>query len=56
MAKYAKIFEEEVSDPIFTQHTGDTPISEADVKYLMEIGIHRARKKILKDINELLEK
>ena len=36
-SKYQEIFDKEVSDPIFNVHEGDNPITEKEIKHLLEI-------------------
>jgi len=51
-SKFKAIFEKEVTEPIFTIHWDNTPATIADIKYLIEIGLARATKKIYKYVNE----
>ena len=46
MSKYKEIFEKEVDRPLFSKHDWDTPLSEKDVKYLLEIIVARAEKRM----------
>lgn len=54
MSKYEKVFKQEVSDPIFTQHEWDAPLSEKDVKFLIDIAFNRGRKKLIEDLKQII--
>ena len=46
VSKFKQVFDEEVKDPIFTIHDDKDVCTIWDAKYLMEIGIARAMKKL----------
>ena len=49
-------FKEEVSDPIFKSHKWDKPMTESDIRYLIEIYWSRLEKRLVSKIKELLNK
>ena len=56
LSKYKKIYLEEVSKPLFNEHKWDKPLSEEDVKYLLEIIVHRYDKKLKGEIKDIVKK
>ena len=52
VSKFKSIFEKEVTDPVFTAHEDYDTATIADVKYLVDIWLTRAYKKVIKYIDD----
>lgn len=55
-SKFKVFFEEEVKEPIFTVHWEKEQATIGDVKYLIEIAIHRAMKRLYDNIESTKDK
>lgn len=51
-SKFKSIFEKEVSNPVFTEHEDYDKATVADVKYLVEIGLSRAYKRLIEYVDK----
>lgn len=56
MSKYEPVFKSEVKEPLFGSHDWNIPLTESDVKYLIEIAINRDNKRDENLFTRLLNK